>query len=132
MEKLGSGIAQTKELAGDSVDRPVLKALREDIESDPDLFAKLIGTFLNEVSKRMNALQHAVEQANAEAMMDAAHGLKGMSSTFGARRMASLCLELEKKGRAGSVCDTGAIFSELETESGYVRQLFELELMADR
>jgi signal transduction histidine kinase/HPt (histidine-containing phosphotransfer) domain-containing protein/ActR/RegA family two-component response regulator len=125
---------QTSVQAPGPIDYSVLLDLRQNIgdENDPTMFSSLINSFLQELPLKLADVKRAVEESNAKALHEAAHGLKGVSSCFGARQMAELCQELETRGRAGTVDGANAIVVQLERESERVRQALECEILSNK
>jgi CheY-like chemotaxis protein len=103
------------------LDQAVLDELRK-LEADgaPDLLADLIGLFQQETPPLMDSIRDAVAAGNADKLRSAAHTLKGSSSSLGARTLADLSADLERKGRSGSVDGAAAVVEALTAEYGRV------------
>ncbi|RMG45226.1 MAG: PAS domain S-box protein [Acidobacteria bacterium] len=106
------------------LDPEVLDALRalQDDDDDVNLLSELAELFLTDVPSHLARIRQAAERGDARALERAAHTLKSSSANLGARRLSALCFELEKKGRAGMVDDTGRLIAELEVEFERVRR----------
>ncbi len=84
-----------------AIDEAELAALRSEGEdAGVDLLAQLAEAFSLESEEALKILEAAVAEGNTETMSRAAHKLKGSAGNFGARRLQSLCLELEQLARA--------------------------------
>jgi CheY-like chemotaxis protein len=64
----------------------------------PNLFAKVIGVYLDNSPTLVQRLREAVAQGNSTALREAAHSLKSSNATLGAAQLAALCKELEQRG----------------------------------
>ena len=101
------------------LDRGVLERLLEDVGSD---YAQpVIDAFASELASQTDALKAAAAASNPDAIADAAHRLKSTAASFGARRLADVCVAIEQSARAGQA--TAALelmteFTELAAASG--------------
>jgi CheY-like chemotaxis protein len=68
-----------------------------------DIIKDLLNLFRNDVPPLLTALRAAVTAGDPQKLKESAHSLKGGAANLGAKTMAALCFELEKKGREGSV-----------------------------
>jgi two-component system sensor histidine kinase/response regulator len=62
---------------------------------EPGFLAELVGEFQQGVVRRLVALRAAVDGSDGEALVFAAHSLRGSCGTVGARRMALIAGRLE-------------------------------------
>jgi len=105
-----------------AVDTSALKGLQvRQEEGVPDFLVGLITTFLPEARSRLAAIHEAVECADASALMQAAHSLRGSSAVMGAKTMAALCADLEACARKTEMNGASVLTSQLENEFGRVR-----------
>lgn len=81
-----------------------------------DLVAELVELFVGDVPPRLDTLAGAIANGDAEALVRAAHSLKGSAATMGAVGMAELCRRMEMQGRAGDVAPAGALLVSLREE----------------
>ena len=99
------------------LDRAALDRVRKlQEESGAELMAELIELFLEDSPAQMAALKEAVYQADFDALKRSAHSLKGSCVSLGARRVASICSEMEKRGRDRHLDDAGEMLIQLEIE----------------
>ena len=107
-------MGQTDAAAGDYS----AAVLRATIGDDAELAAQVAGAFL-QVRPDLNArLRSAVAAADATAVANSAHELKGMAAMIGAERLAQSAKALEHAGRAGDrgvFADSGRL-ARLEDE----------------
>jgi HPt (histidine-containing phosphotransfer) domain-containing protein len=85
------------------------------------LVDELISLFVADLPKRLGALTHAVERADAPALALQAHALRGGAATFGASRLVELCGKLEEAGARGTLARTPTMLDEVWRESALVR-----------
>jgi CheY-like chemotaxis protein/HPt (histidine-containing phosphotransfer) domain-containing protein len=98
--------------------------LREvDAEGSDGFLQELIAKFVDEEApSRLHALRQSVTAADAVALARAAHSLKGSAGTLGATGMVSLCLQIEARGKAGSLEGAAGLLDRLEAEFRRVRE----------
>jgi HPt (histidine-containing phosphotransfer) domain-containing protein len=98
--------------------------LRKDTRDE--LFQRLVQIFLAELPNYVSKICHALELQDGEALFQAAHKMKGSTSSLGARRIHALCLQLENMGRAGEFAAARSLVSTLLTkESEHLKQALE-------
>ncbi len=66
---------------------------------DPDLVTESIEDFLSDLGPRVRTIHQAVTDRQAEALLAAAHLLRGTAVSLGALRLAAACEMLEQAGR---------------------------------
>ncbi len=96
-------------------------------EGQPSVIATLVGMFFTEAPRRIADLLAAEAAGDAETIETAAHTLKGSCANLGAERMAGVCLELERLGRARSLDRIGLVLARLRDEYDLVRPLLAAE-----
>jgi HPt (histidine-containing phosphotransfer) domain-containing protein len=109
------------------IDPRALANLRDVLDGDPDLLNELIDLFLNDAPALMSTLHEAVERQDAESLTQTAHSLKGSASNLGARGMAAVCANLERRGRAGSLVGAASACRTLRKEFEVVRDALYVE-----
>jgi signal transduction histidine kinase/CheY-like chemotaxis protein len=102
-----------------------LKALSED--EDPTFVLSIIAAFIQDTPAHLETLQQAAQAADATALERAAHTLKSSSASVGACGMATLCLELQRLGRANSNTGALTLVAQLVYEFDRVCQALERE-----
>jgi len=110
----------------DALDRRVLDHLREDL-GDTAALREVISTFLERSPSMLTALREAAARGDVAAVSAGAHAMKGTSATLGALALASLCAELERLARAGSMSEVVAKVSAIEAEYGSVDRALRAE-----
>jgi CheY-like chemotaxis protein len=119
----GEQPASPPEESGDgaaSVDPAVLTDLLQ-LDDTGELLTTLITHFLDETPQQLVVMQAACCRADATALAEAAHTLKGSSGNLGAGRMQQLCGELQTLGRANDLTTAGDRLARLGAEFALVR-----------
>lgn len=135
LRRCGSGEAESERPRNAAVahvpviDRSAIASL-EQLETDVHtlIVVGLIDLFLRESADRMAAIDEAVADGNAAALAREAHTLKADSATFGAGRVASMCLTLERLAREGQLDRLGPLQADLRH---YLTEACD-ELLAER
>lgn len=96
-----------------------LRALQSD--DDPDMLRELIDIYITDATSTLQRLRAAVEHNDSESIHRMAHSLKGSSASLGALHLATLCRELELKGRANTNADAPELLQQIEAEFVRVR-----------
>jgi|SRR5579863_2125349 len=89
-------------------------AALEHLDGDAELLAEGAGMFLEDCPAMMSAVQQAVNERDAPALMRAAHSLKGSLATFAAGPAVALAQRLELMGRESSLDHADAACRDLE------------------
>ena len=111
-----------------SLDAATLDRLRDLGGDDPSFFIEVIQQFIHDGPGHVAAIQQAVAEANAEALMKAAHAFKGSCRNMGALPLAELCFTLEQKGRAGETENVKGVLTALDNEYERVQAALKAEL----
>jgi HPt (histidine-containing phosphotransfer) domain-containing protein len=102
-----------------NLSRPVFWSRAEALDrldGDEDLLRELCGIFLEESPKLMHKLRQAVADGDANAVMQAAHSLKGEVSYLGAGGASQAARQLEDMGRKKNLSQALESLAELERE----------------
>ena len=83
-----------------AVDPDVLDSLRElGGQDDPELFIELVQIFLDDTPQRMQQIQEALANDDAESLGAAAHALKSSCANLGAMTLSNLFRDIEFAGK---------------------------------
>jgi HPt (histidine-containing phosphotransfer) domain-containing protein len=110
------------------VDMAVLASFEEvQLDDEPDIVIELIDLYLDDVPRRIEAMQTAIADSSEQSLKRAAHSLKGSSANLGVVRVAALCEELQVVN-----CDDGfqmsrALMARLDHEVERVRRILGVE-----
>jgi DNA-binding response OmpR family regulator len=80
----------------------VLDELKEGGETLPPFAMQLIDQYVEEATTQLEMLKAAQLRHDAGALKATAHTLKGSSATIGAKRLAALCADMERRSATGS------------------------------
>jgi HPt (histidine-containing phosphotransfer) domain-containing protein len=95
------------------LDHAVLRQLQVELGGAEGL-REVIATFLDGTPRFLDALRDASARNDASGMLQAAHALKSSSAMLGAMALSTLCVELERVSRAGTVVDAVARVAAIE------------------
>jgi HPt (histidine-containing phosphotransfer) domain-containing protein len=104
-----------------TVSRARIDRLRNSTPGNDALIDELIDLFVADLPKRLGAIAHAVQRADAPALALQAHALRGGAANFGASRLDELCAKIEEAGVRGTFAETPAMLEEVTRESARVR-----------
>jgi len=91
------------------------------IGGDEELLRDLCEIFLSACPRLLDDLRHAVRTGDLEAVMRAAHSLKGEASYLGAGNAAQAARQLEEVARQKDLTGAEKVFTTLEREVGDLR-----------
>ena len=113
----------TLELTAPGPDIPVIDESRliSEFGEDAEVLEELRDMFLQHVPPLFTSIVEAVTTGDCTTLANAAHSLKGACATFGAPRLAAVCLEFEKMGKAG---DTESAVANLEVLNEEYERVF--------
>ena len=90
--------------------------LFERFEGDTDLLREVIGLFLRDCPIRLGDMCAAIEREDSQALMRAAHSVKGSAGNFAAASVVEAALRLELMGRQGDLREAKKAYEALEAE----------------
>ena len=116
----GDGMSESTggmEWSGAPLDQSSLDEIRRLEESGvTGLFDRILSIYLESSPELVDALTEAVAKQDSDQLHSAAHSLKSTSASLGAKYLASLCRDLELKGRKREVETAGPVLDELAAE----------------
>ncbi|MDA0737698.1 MAG: PAS domain S-box protein [Nitrospirae bacterium] len=98
------------------LDSATIESLRELAGDDLSFLVGIIQQFLQDGPRQISAIRQALERADADALMKAAHGFKGCCRNMGALPLGELCFILEQHGHAGEAANVGALLQDVDKE----------------
>jgi CheY-like chemotaxis protein len=117
-----------KPVSADIIDPSMLADLKQmGVGSGADVISDLLNLFRADVPPLLDSLKAAVAAGDAQRLKESAHSLKGGAANLGAKAMAALCFELEKKGREGTVDGAAERLPEIERQFQLVCEALEAE-----
>ncbi len=109
--------APGKATGAEPIDLETLAGFRELQDGDaPDIVGELIDLYLKDSKRRFSEIERALGRADAPALTDAAHALKGSSLNLGARPLGDLCRRIEEACSQGSIGTAAGLVLKLEQE----------------
>ena len=114
-------------IGDDSVPTTMLQNLRAIVGDDPVLQSEIISLFLKGTPLRLTAIEEAIAQDDAPALVMAAHRLKSSSGQMGAWSMVPLCNELEALGESGTTIGASKLYKELSSTYQQIKVVLEAE-----
>ena len=112
-----------------AIDAKALRSLWELVgEDDPEGFAEVVESYLEDLPQLLQKIQTAVAQGDAPALQMAGHTLKSTSKTFGAMSLGEMCKTLEFMGRSGTIEGAEAMLPDLMSESEKVKAMLLAEV----
>ena len=109
----------------ETLDPAVFGDLRNSIG---DAFFRMIEVFLEDSPGYLRAAETATAKADAQALGDAAHTIKGSGKNLGANRLVAAAKQLEDLGRAGSTDGASDLLVALVTEYDLVKAALQHEI----
>ena len=84
------------------------------VQNDKELLIELIEIFLEDCPGKIAGIREAAETQNCEQVADIAHSLKGSSGNLAAKKISTLFLQIEQKGKNGDLTNISQILDEIE------------------
>jgi HPt (histidine-containing phosphotransfer) domain-containing protein len=85
------------------LDEGVLAELRTSVQGDTGFVRELVDAYVADSAILVDAIEAAVADADADALVRPAHTLKSSSATLGAMTVSGMARTLEAAGRSGSL-----------------------------
>jgi len=102
-----------------TLDASALRSLLEMVDGDAGFVGELVDTYLEDSPRQLAQMRAAIERGSADDLVRPAHTLKGNSTNLGATQLATICRELETRGRERRL--DGAPESVVAAEEEYAR-----------
>ena len=87
-----------------------------------DEFANLLRTFATDSIMRIEHIERAAAQADADALRRAAHSFKGSSGNMGALKLSELCKHIEEFARDGELAQCTPLIAEVRDEFVHIQR----------
>ncbi|MDN3521686.1 response regulator [Halomonas ramblicola] len=112
-----ASLAPRSPAAGSSAPQLDWEEALANLEGNRALLGEMVELFLTESPRLLDAIDAAIAAADAQALRQAAHTLKGAALVVGARALGSRALELETTARAGELGDAAPAAARLREEA---------------
>jgi len=96
--------------------QPITDTLLARVGGSHEVLAEIIGLFLEDSPKLLDALREALQAGDAQAVYRGAHALKGSVGNFDAYGAVALAQRLEARSREGDLAAASGVFALLEIE----------------
>jgi len=96
--------------------QPITDTLLARVGGSHEVLAEIIGLFLEDSPKLLDALREALQAGDAQAVYRGAHALKGSIGNFDAYGAVALAQRLEARSREGDLAAASGVFALLEIE----------------
>jgi DNA-binding response OmpR family regulator len=127
----GVAIAAPAPTADVTLGLGVLDELKEGGDTLPAFALLLIDQYVEEAATQVEILKDAQLRHDAGVLKATAHILKGSSSTMGAKRLAALCADVERRSAAGSDDTiTQGMMADVDLEFVKVRAALDIERLS--
>ena len=126
-----SGVAPSVDGAHDvaTLDRRVIAEFGvSDTGGVPEFVVGLIEQFLQEAGAQVEQLREAGQRVDAPTLKKVAHALRGSSMMLGAKRLGTLCAQLEHDAGLPGFSKPEALLSDVDEEFVKVRYALRAEL----
>jgi len=97
-------------------------------EGTSDILKSVVDIYFHETPLLLRALRQAAEIGNSSGLKGTAHSLKSSSANLGAKKLASLCQQLETAAVTGDLSNAFKWVEEIESTYDRVRELLEGEI----
>jgi HPt (histidine-containing phosphotransfer) domain-containing protein len=97
------------------------------LSETPDPFVEIADLFLEDTTQRISQLEEALRRPDSDEIRIVAHTIKGGADNLGARRLASLCRELEQCARTGDLKQAADLLVQVKDSFSRVAQALEAD-----
>ena len=98
------------------------------VQGSGDLSAKLAEIFVRDTARRLEELRDAVRRADAAAVAQIAHAIKGSAANLGAQTMVQICVSIEANAKAADLGAAAARVDALQHEFTRAREALAAKL----
>jgi len=120
VEPTSAGI-QTGPVEATVLDPDVLDGLRKLDATMPGFIERIATLFATDTPTRLEEMRAAIKTSDVDALMRAAHTLRGSADSMGAHRMATVCDDLERFAAAGDLASAEDRLDALDAEFARAR-----------
>jgi PAS domain S-box-containing protein len=91
-------------------------------DNERGFFREMLAQFLQLLPGQMKEIEEALAANDADAVQKIAHNIKGSAGTLSARKLYSIVLQMEERGRAGDLSGMGELLEDLKCEIGLLEK----------
>jgi two-component system, sensor histidine kinase and response regulator len=107
------------------------ESLRDRVDGDLDLLRELTEVFAQEAPRTLARIEEAIGSGSASDLEKASHKIKGSVLQFSAHAAAAAALELEERGKRGSVAGAEPFLKTLRQEIDLLQKALRLLAFGD-
>jgi histidine phosphotransfer protein HptB len=97
-----------------TVDTKALNQLLEVIGNDNDSLVELMDSFLEDGPELLAGMTTGLESGDTQTLTRSAHTLKSSARDFGLLELSESCLQLEQKGKTGSLDGADNLIAQIQ------------------
>ena len=97
-----------------TVDTKALNKLLEVIGYDNDSLAELMDSFLEDAPELLTEITRGLASGDTQTLTRSAHTLKSSARDFGLLELSDSCLQLEQKGKTGSLDGADSLVAQIQ------------------
>ena len=97
-----------------TIDAKALNQLLEVIGYDNDSLVELMDSFLEDAPELLAGMTRGLESSDTQTLTRSAHTLKSSARDFGLMELSDCCLQLEQKGKAGSLDGAESLVTQIQ------------------
>jgi PAS domain S-box-containing protein len=109
-------VLNTKLAHKKSFDISMIDQLKATVGGKSETLASLVKSYLDETPHYLASMREALEFGDIDRFQRIAHNLKGLSATFGAMKLSTICEELENLSSNGGLEQVGTLIDQAESE----------------
>lgn len=113
-------VMATKLARKKSFDLNMIDQLKATVGGKTETLASLVSSYLEETPHYIASMREALEFGDVERFRRIAHNLKGLSATFGAMKLSTICEQIEALSNNGGLEDVGHLLDQAEEEFQHV------------
>ena len=96
--------------------------LLDTLSGDEEIFRTVLGGFLEDAPRQIDALKEAMSDRDAARIRRQAHSLKGASGNVGALTMQKVAAQIEEAGESADLDEAGSLIQAIEREFGRLEE----------
>ena len=100
-----------------------LKDLAQDLGLEDDEFLEIVELYIETSDSDFDKIQSAIDQGNAQIILEAAHSIKGASGNFGFMKAYEAAGKIELEARKGQIAAAAETAKILEKELIQIKSL---------
>ena len=108
---MATKLARKKTFELDMIDQ-----LKSNVGGNTETLSSLVDSYLEETPHYLASMREALEFGDIERFRRISHNLKGLSATFGAMKLSTICEQIEELSTNGNLETLGPLIDQAESE----------------